>query len=208
MLDYVILILEMENDMTVLDTSIPYEKVLMVMARRTIRKEIELNPEFHYVEFDESLKEAWCKLQTEVCLFENLDEARKKWDSMVTRDKDFFSKHFLFVANEKDELVGSAGLWYGSDFEESRLRVHYVAVGLSAQHKKIAQAMLTKLCMIYDTIPSKYPLYLATQSQSYGAIKLYSRLGFTPYLGAYKGCSEQKSKNAWQNVTEILRCKA
>ena len=36
----------MENDMTVLDTSIPYEKVLMVMARKTIRKEIELNPEF------------------------------------------------------------------------------------------------------------------------------------------------------------------
>ena len=50
--------------MTVLDTSIPYEKVLMVMARKTIRKEIELNPKFHYVEFDESLKEAWCKLQT------------------------------------------------------------------------------------------------------------------------------------------------
>ena len=67
--------------MTVLDTSIPYEKVLMIMARKTIRKEIELNPEFHYVEFDESLKEAWCKLQTQVCLFENIDEARKKWMS-------------------------------------------------------------------------------------------------------------------------------
>lgn len=127
---------------------------------------------------------------------------------MLTRDRDFFSKHFLFVANESNELVGSAGLWYGNDFEESRLRVHYVAVSLSAQHKKIAQAMLTKLCMMYDTIPGKYPLYLATQSQSYGAIKLYSRLGFTPYLGAYKGCTEQKSKNAWQNVTEILRSKS
>ena len=39
----------MENDMTVLDTSIPYEKVLMVMTRKTIRKEIELNQEFHYL---------------------------------------------------------------------------------------------------------------------------------------------------------------
>ena len=155
----------MENDMTVLDTSIPYEKVVMGMARKTIRKEIELNQEFDYVEFDESLKEAWCKLQTEVCLFENLEEARKKWDSMLTRDKDFFSKHFLFVANENNELVGSSGLWFGNDFEENRLRVHYVAVSLSAQHKKIAQAMLTKLCMMYVTIPSKYPLYLATQSQ-------------------------------------------
>ena len=64
--------------MTVLDTSIPYEKVLMVMARKTIRKEIELNPKFHYVEFDESLKEAWCKLQTQVCLFENWYYVKKK----------------------------------------------------------------------------------------------------------------------------------
>ena len=44
----------MENYMTILDTSIPYEKVLMVMARKTIRKEIKLNSEFHYVGFDES----------------------------------------------------------------------------------------------------------------------------------------------------------
>lgn len=51
--------------MTILDTSIPYEKVLMVMARKTIRKEIKLNSEFHYVGFDESLKEAWCKLTNE-----------------------------------------------------------------------------------------------------------------------------------------------
>ena len=51
--DYDILILkEMENYMTVLDTSIPYEKVLMIMARKTIRKEIEINQKFHYVEFD------------------------------------------------------------------------------------------------------------------------------------------------------------
>ena len=96
--------------MTVLDTSIPYEKVLMVMARKTIRKEIELNQEFYYVEFDESLKEALCILQTEVCLFENLEEARKKWDSMLTRDKDFFSKHFLFVANENNVIVCRKGL--------------------------------------------------------------------------------------------------
>ena len=119
--------------MTVLDTSIPYEKVLMVMARKTIRKEIELNQEFHYVEFDESLKEAWCKLQTEVCLFENIEEARKKWDSMLTRDKDFFSKHFLFVANENNELVGSAGLWFGNDFEgriSIPMNLFWIALGL------------------------------------------------------------------------------
>lgn len=191
--------------MTVLDTSIPYIKVLMVMARKTIRKEIELNTNYHYAKFNENLKEAWCRLQCEVCLFENMEEARKKWDSMLTRDMDFFSNNFLFVENKKNELVASAGLWYGNDFDQDRLRIHYVAVSQKAQHQKIAQSMLTKLCIKYDRIPGKYPLYLATQSQSYGAIKLYARLGFTPYLGAYKGSSEQKSKKAWQSVTDVLK---
>lgn len=191
--------------MTVLDTNIPFVKVLMVIARKTIRKEVKLNSSYHYAPFCEDLKEAWCKLQTEVCLFENIEEARKKWDSMISRDKAFFSKYFLFVENEENELVASAGLWYGNDFEQDRLRIHYVAVSQNAQHQKIAQSMLTKLCMIYDQIPGKYPLYLATQSQSYGAIKLYARLGFTPYLGAYKGSSEQKSKLAWESVTNILK---
>ena len=194
--------------MTVLDKDIPFVKVLMVMSRKTIQKEIELNSKFHYVEYSDSLKEDWCKLQCEVNLFNSMEDARKKWNEMVQRDKAFFSKNFLFVKDEKERLVASAGLWYGKDFEENRLRIHYVAVSESAQHNKIAQSMLTRLCVMYDKIPGKYPLYLATQSQSYGAIKLYSRLGFTPYLGAYKGCSEQKNTQAWTTVTKLLADKS
>ena len=190
--------------MTVLDKNVPFIKVLMVISRKTIEKEIELNSNYHYVDFSEDLMVNWCKLQCEVNLFDSMKDAQNKWNQMIQRDKDFFSKRFLFVKDDDDNLVGSAGLWYGSDFDESRLRVHYVAVSQSAQHQKIAQAMLTRLCIMYDSIPSKYPLYLVTQSQSYGAIKCYSRLGFTPYLGAYHGSSEQKSKQAWQSVMQIL----
>lgn len=190
--------------MTVLDKNVPFIKVLMVISRKTIEKEIELNSNYHYVDFSEDLMVDWCKLQCEVNLFDSMKDAQNKWNQMIQRDKDFFSKRFLFVKDDDDNLVGSAGLWYGSDFDESRLRVHYVAVSQSAQHQKIAQAMLTRLCIMYDSIPSKYPLYLVTQSQSYGAIKCYSRLGFTPYLGAYHGSSEQKSKQAWQSVAQIL----
>ena len=190
--------------MTVLDKNVPFIKVLMVISRKTIEKEIELNSNYHYVDFSEDLMVDWCKLQCEVNLFDSMKDAQNKWNQMIQRDKDFFSKRFLFVKDDDDNLVGSAGLWYGSVFDESRLRVHYVAVSQSAQHQKIAQAMLTRLCIMYDSIPSKYPLYLVTQSQSYGAIKCYSRLGFTPYLGAYHGSSEQKSKQAWQSVMQIL----
>ena len=104
--------------------------------------------------------------------------------------------------------MASAGLWPGHDFEEKRLRVHFVAVKETAQHQKIAQSMLSKLCMRYDEKPGKYPLYLVTQSQSYGAIALYARLGFTPYLGNTKDISSEQAEKDWGQVTQILKEKA
>ena len=194
--------------MTILDKSVPFIRVLMVMPRKTVRKEIPLNTKYQYVEFDDTLKEAWCKLQLEVGLFDSLAQAKEKWESMLKEDRAFFVQNFLFVADQQGELVASAGLWPGHDFEEKRLRVHFVAVKETAQHQKIAQSMLTKLCMKYDEMPGKYPLYLVTQSQSYGAIALYARLGFTPYLGATDHEDADHAQEAWEKVTQILREKA
>jgi len=194
--------------MTILDKSVPFIRVLMVMPRKTVRKEIPLNTKYQYVKFDDTLKEAWCKLQLEVGLFDYLAQAKEKWESMLKEDRAFFVQNFLFVADQQGELVASAGLWPGHDFEEKRLRVHFVAVKETAQHQKIAQSMLTKLCMKYDEMPGKYPLYLVTQSQSYGAIALYARLGFTPYLGATDHEDADHAQEAWEKVTQILREKA
>ncbi|MEF2609558.1 MULTISPECIES: GNAT family N-acetyltransferase [Faecalicoccus] len=194
--------------MTILDKSVPFIRVLMVMPRKTVRKEIPLNTKYQYVKFDDTLKEAWCKLQLEVGLFDSLAQAKEKWESMLKEDRAFFVQNFLFVADQQGELVASAGLWPGHDFEEKRLRVHFVAVKETAQHQKIAQSMLTKLCMKYDEMPGKYPLYLVTQSQSYGAIALYARLGFTPYLGATDHEDADHAQEAWEKVTQILREKA
>ena len=194
--------------MTILDKSVPFIRVLMVMPRKTVRKEIPLNTKYQYVKFDDTLKEAWCKLQLEVGLFDSLAQAKEKWESMLKEDRAFFVQNFLFVADQQGELVASAGLWPGNDFEEKRLRVHFVAVKETAQHQKIAQSMLTKLCMKYDEMPGKYPLYLVTQSQSYGAIALYARLGFTPYLGATDHEDADHAQEAWEKVTQILREKA
>lgn len=194
--------------MTVLDKSVPFVRVLMVLPKKTIRKEVKLHEDYHYVLYDKSLNEAWCKVQYEAGLFDSISEARQKLASMLEEDADFFAQNFLFVADKTGEIVASAGLWFGHDFDVSRLRIHFVAVKEKAQHKKIAQSMLTKLCMKYDEMPGKYPLYLVTQSQSYGAIALYARLGFTPYLGATDHEDADHAQEAWEKVTQILREKA
>lgn len=194
--------------MTVLDRDVEFKKVLMVIARKTIKKEVPLKEGFEYVQYTDDLYEDWCKLHLDTKMFETIEEAHKKLDEMLEKDKQFFIDNFLFVKDSEGKIVASAGLWYGKDFDEDRLRLHFVSVAQSAQHNKIAQSMITKLCMMYDKIPSKYPLYLATQSQSYGAISLYARIGFNAYLGAYKGCSEKENEAAWEFTTKVLQEKA
>lgn len=178
------------------------------MARNTINKEVALKEEFHYVAYKDELMDAWCSLHVETGLFTDFESAKTKLQSMLDEDRDFFENHFLFVENENGELVASAGLWPGNDFENNRYRLHYVSVSQSAQHNKIAQSMISKLCILYDSIPSKYPLYVSTQSQSYGAIVLYTKMGFHPYLGEYNGCSQKENEKAWEFVTQVLKEKA
>ena len=194
--------------MTILDKNVEFKKVLMVITKKTIKQEIPLKEGFSYVEFTNDLKDAWCKLHVKTGLFDDMEQARNKLDDMLAYDEKFFKENFLFVVDKMHHLVASAGLWWGNDFKDKRLRLHYVSVDPMAQHNKIAQSMITLLCMKYDMYPFKYPLYLATQSQSYGAIALYSRMGFTPYLGEYKGCSQSENEAAWQFTTKVLREKA
>lgn len=194
--------------MSVLDRDIPYRNVLMVIPKRRVEKEIPLKKGYSYVPYEDALFEPWCQLQTACNLFDSLEEAKRCLSRFLEEDRAFFEDNFLFVVDEERTLVASAGLWPGHHFEEERLRVHYVAVLEQAQHQGIARAMLSKLCVHYDSIPSRYPLYLATQSQSYAAIFMYSRLGFTPYLGAYKEHTKEESEADWEFVTEILKEKS
>lgn len=191
--------------MTTLDRSIEFKKVLMVITRKTIKRETPLKEGYKYTPFSKELLDSWCRLHVKTGLFETMEQSKNKLDEMLQQDEDFFKENFLFVVNEANELVASAGLWKGKDFDGNRLRLHYISVDPNEQHNGIAHAMISRLCIKYDSIPGKYPLYLATQSQSYGAIALYSRMGFTPYLGEYNGCSQEKNEAAWEYTTEILR---
>lgn len=188
--------------MTVLDKNVEYKPLIMVVPRKKLSL-IPLESPYRYSDYKESFYEPWVRLQCEVGLFETEEEARKALDSFLPN-----IDQFVFVTNEKNELVASAGLWEGTHFDTPRLRIHYVAVSEKDQHKGIGASMITKLSAMYDHRPSKYPLYLVTQTNSYGAIALYSRMGFNPYFGEYKGCSEEENKKNWELATQILREKA
>ncbi|MGI6511759.1 MAG: GNAT family N-acetyltransferase [Catenisphaera adipataccumulans] len=185
--------------MTRLDPSVEYRPLIMIIPRRHLT-ERQLPEGYHYQSYDPTLEKAWIDLQCSVGLFKDPADARAAWQTFVPS-----IERFLFVADTQGNLVGSAGLWPGTHFGPERLRLHDVAVREDHQHKGIAQAMICKLSVRYDEAPGKYPLYVVTQTNSYGAVALYSRLGFTPYLGAYQGCTEEQNHANWEIATKILR---
>ena len=191
--------------MTVLDKSVENVKGIMILPRKEFSCDIPLKEGYSYGAYTDEMFEEWCELHAETGLFVSMEEAREKLTSMLAEDRNAFEKQFLFVLDKNKHLVGSCGLWKGKHFGMDRLRLHYVSVREKNQHQGIGKAMIVRLAKMYDETPSKYPLYVVTQSQSHGAIKLYSRLGFTPYLGEYKDCTKKQSEHNWEVITKILK---
>ena len=194
--------------MTTVDRTIEFVKVIMVIPRKEFSKEIPLKEGYTYQPYQDDMQEEWCKLHVATGLFETMEEAQKNITSMLETDKEAFEKQFVFVCDANKKLVASCGLWQGKHFGTQRLRLHDVSVLPEYQHQGIAKSMIVHCARMYDEMKSRYPLYVVSQSQSYGAIALYSRLGFTPYLGEYTDHTKEQSEKDWEKVTAILKEKA
>ena len=194
--------------MTTVDRTIEFIKVIMIMPRKEFSKEIPLKNGYVYQPYSDDMKESWCKLHVETGLFETIEEARHNIETMLADDRTAFENQFVFVCDEQGNLVASCGLWKGTHFGMERIRLHDVSVLPAHQHQGIAKAMIVHCARMYDGMKSRYPLYVVSQSQSYGAIALYSRLGFTPYLGEFQDHTKEQSEADWTKVTQILKEKA
>ena len=194
--------------MTKLDPSVQSVKAIMILPRREFSSECPLPEGYTYEAYDDSMKDAWCRLHTSTGLFSCQEEAADILQKMIEEDRSAFEKQFVFVCDANKNLVASCGLWKGNHFGMERVRLHYVSVLEEHQHQKIGQSMIVHAARMYDAMPSKYPLYVVSQASSYGAIKLYSRLGFTPYLGVYQDHTKEQSEKDWEYITDVLRKKA
>ena len=184
--------------MTTIDKKVPMAKLLMILPRGTIYKEAVLPEGFGYVTWDESLKDAWCNLHLSTGVFD--DEA-----SALDELKKIDPEKMILVKNTSGELVGSGVLMNGEDYGMKRISVQHMSVREKDQFQGIGRAILSKLALDYESSPGKYPLYAVLTTGAYGAVILLSRMGFTPYMGEFKGCSEKQSQKNWEAETELLK---
>lgn len=170
----------------------------MILPRGTIYKEAELPEEYSFISWDESFKDAWCKLHISTGVF---DDEKSALDEFNKIDPDMI----VLVKNREGELVGSGVLMNGEEYCMKRLSLQHLSVREKDQFLGIGRAMLSKLALDYESSPGKYPLYAVLTTGAYGAVILLSRMGFTPYMGEFKGCSEKQSQKNWEIETDILR---
>ena len=59
-------------------------------------------------------------------------------------------------------------------------------VGVDERHQRkgLAKSLMLKTIQLYSSLHCEHPLYLTTQTNSYVAISMYQRLGFTAYMGS------------------------
>ena len=171
----------------------------MILPRNTFHKVKEVPQGYRVVLFSEKYKEKW------VQLFVNLDIfSKEECEEMISSDRETFKTYCTLVLKD-DELVASAGLCKD---EKDRYYLGYLAVNEENQGKGIGSYLVSKVSYVYDTIPSRYPLYAPISTRFYREIMLLSRLDYLPFMGALNGKSEEKSKQDWKKITDFLKEKS
>ncbi len=201
----------MEEAMTTLDKSIPYYPVLMVLTQPPVITDIPLAKGYSFHPYEPSYKEAWIALHVSLGQLESMESGRRYFaETFETHPKEL-AQHMILVVDENGNLAGTSSVWEGFHFGERRMRVHWVGVDERHQRKGLAKSLMLKTIQLYSSLHCEHPLYLTTQTNSYVAISMYQRLGFTAYRGsmpvnfhANADTFAQDNETAWRIIEEQL----
>lgn len=75
----------------------------------------------------------------------------------------------------------------------------------AAQDQDLFEAIVSRLAMVYDQLPMRYPLYIRFHSNQLELIAKASRMGFVPYFGQWEEKTFDQSEEDWTKVTDSLR---
>ena len=168
---------------TGLDKSLPHIGVLMVCPSPRERPCFSLPEGFSIRFYRPGMEAGWAKIQWEAGQVDSLAEGERLFEKTYGSSLQKAARQLLFAKAPGGELVGTASLWDGAHFGETRQRVHWVAVSPAHQGKGIAKALLSRLMGLYGELGYPGPLYLTSQTWSWRALNLYGKLGFRPYFG-------------------------
>ncbi|MGI5959892.1 MAG: GNAT family N-acetyltransferase [Massiliimalia sp.] len=188
------------------DKSLPHIGVIMEKRDTQYYPHFELPRGFHFHSYQPGYEEKWAQLEYEVEGMDTLEEARGvfytefllgqtyQWLDRDGEEKRYpqpeqcpyfeeMRRRMVFVMDDRGELTGIGALWPGWTFGREDQRLHWIAVKPKYQGLGIAKAIVSKLLDLYNDMGYSGYLYLASQTWSYKALRIYYLFGFEPYLG-------------------------
>lgn len=104
-----------------------------------------------------------------------------------------------------DEEPTAYAFWKDAeDFGVSRPAIKFYTRSKELK-SELFKALMKRLALAYDGMPSKYPLYIRLHEDDLELIAEASRIGFVPYFGTWKKKSAEQSENSWKKITDLLR---
>lgn len=206
--------------MTVLDTSVPHYPVLMVLGGHEPVGEVPMAEGYSLRPYDPSYKLPWVELHVELGQLPSVEEGLSYFERTYESDPDALRERMLLACDERGELAGTSSVWRGDHFGEPRLRVHWVGVSPRHQRRGLAKSLMLHTIRLYDELAARgeaggadghAPLYLTTQTESYVAVSMYRKLGFTAYRGpmppAFGACADtfaEDNERAWDIIDDKI----
>lgn len=192
--------------MTVLEKELPDEKLLMILERRNVRNLSDQLPAGMTEAGKEkkAYRDQWCALLVKLGFEDSCEKAEERYEAMCRKDEKFFLDHLYLLVDDRNQLMSACGLWYGSDFETERIRLHYVMSDPAAQKKGAARYVISRAVRDYFSLYDE-ALYVSTQAQSWPAIRLYASLGFEPFVDDCRKFDRKTAERRWQACRKIMR---
>ncbi len=192
--------------MSMLDKTIPFFPVLMLLEEQRKLPDIILPKGYQFQRYDPSYQDAWIKLHVTLGEFENYEEGKLYFEKTFY-DLEKVKKFFLLLVDKDKKLVGTSSIWPGHHFGVERYRIHWLGVDPLHQRQGLAKALLIKAMQLYEQTGRKETLYLTSQTNSYVAISMYLKMGFVPYRGdmpqnfnAKKETYQKDNDKAWDLI--------
>jgi len=208
---------------TGIDRSIELIPVLMEKTDAHVYPMHSLPSGYRFCFYEPGLEKEWAELECAAGEFTAASLAAERFQREFIDRTHFpstlsLSERMVFVLDTKTTVVGTAALWEGGVFGETRHRLHWLAVHPRHQGKGLAKAVMTKLFEMYNELGLSGSVYLTTQTWSYRAVNIYLGFGFQPYRGkAPKNWKpnpalgypesenfEKKSEEAWLLIQEKI----
>lgn len=211
---------------TGIDHSVPYTAVVMIRENGENVLRNSLPEGYHFAAFTPDDEARWVRLQAAVTHVESLEQGKRIFreeflqapESVPCEECPGYEAVVRRTVQVKDiagNLVGVGTLWMGDTFGEEWPRVHWVAVHPDHQGKGLAKCILTRMLELYRELGCGKPIYLTTQTKTYRAVRIYSQMGFKPYMGEKpanwpfqsdipKATFREENEAAWKLIREKL----